>query len=180
MLEEALLCSKSNPIHTIFTNCAPFIHSISTPYPFPYGFPLHWRALPETMDLYRIRCMCVYYPGTYIWSHFTTESQGWDIKYKTYKMQFQVTCATSKCKPIRFKFCMRGFPITAQYPTKGSSKISIFNFSHVRYWHPNLYRHETFSILWDNNLMSPKKIGWKLKQIFLENDVLVTSCVTWF
>ena len=52
-------------------------------------------------------------------------------------MQIQVTCATSKCKPIRFKFCMRGFSITAQYPTKGRSKISIFNFSHVRYWHPN-------------------------------------------
>ena len=54
-------------------------------------------------------------------------------------MHIQVTCATSKCKPIRFKFCMRGFPITAQYPTKGRSKISIFNFSHVRYWHPSIY-----------------------------------------
>ena len=58
--------------------------------------------------------------------------------YDRKKMQIQVTCATSKCKPIRFKFCMRGFPITAQYPTKGRSKISIFNFSHVRYWHPNV------------------------------------------
>ena len=53
-------------------------------------------------------------------------------------MQIQVTCASSKCKPIRFKFCMRGFPITAQYPTKGRSKIFIFNFSHERYWHPNV------------------------------------------
>ena len=35
---------KSNPIHQIFTKSAPF-PSISTPYPFPYGFPLHWRAL---------------------------------------------------------------------------------------------------------------------------------------
>ena len=41
---KSTLCPKSNPIPTIFTNCAPF-HSISTPYPFPYGFPLHWRAL---------------------------------------------------------------------------------------------------------------------------------------
>ena len=53
-------------------------------------------------------------------------------------MHIQVTCATSKCKPIRFKFCMRGFPITTQYHTKSHSKISIFNFSHVCYWHPNL------------------------------------------
>ena len=65
----------------------------------------------------------------------TKESPGWDIKCKIHKMQIKVTCATSKCKPIRFKFCMRGFPITAQYPTKGRSKISIFNFSQVRYWH---------------------------------------------
>ena len=35
---------KSKPIHNIFTKCAPF-PSISNPYPFPYGFPLHWRAL---------------------------------------------------------------------------------------------------------------------------------------
>ena len=34
------LCPISNPIHKIFTNRAPF-PSISTPYPFPYGFPLH-------------------------------------------------------------------------------------------------------------------------------------------
>ena len=35
---------KSKPIHNLFTNCAPF-PSISNPYPSPYGFPLHWRAL---------------------------------------------------------------------------------------------------------------------------------------
>ena len=35
---------KSKPIHNHFTNCAPF-PSISNPYPFPYGFLLHWRAL---------------------------------------------------------------------------------------------------------------------------------------
>ena len=40
---------KSNPIHMIFTNCAPF-PSISNPYPFPYGFPLHWRALVYTIS----------------------------------------------------------------------------------------------------------------------------------
>ena len=35
---------KSKPIHNLFTNCAPF-PSISNPCPFPYGFPLQWRAL---------------------------------------------------------------------------------------------------------------------------------------
>ena len=42
--------SKYKPIHLsqIITNCAPF-PSIFTPYPFPYGFSLHWGALTMTI-----------------------------------------------------------------------------------------------------------------------------------
>ena len=32
-------------------------------------------------------------------------------------------------------------PITTRYHTKGRSKISIFNFYHVRYWHPSTYHY---------------------------------------
>ena len=40
-----------NPIQSIrFSQIVPHFHSISTPYPFPYGFPLHWRALPITTN----------------------------------------------------------------------------------------------------------------------------------
>ena len=102
-----------------------------------------WRRLscsrcrkPWTSSVH-IRCMCVYYPDIY-YRTLRRKAQAGTSNVKIHKMQIQVTCAASKCKPIRFKFCMRGFPITAQYPTKaqGPLKISIFNFSHVRYWHP--------------------------------------------
>ena len=69
----------------------------------------------------------------------TVLAHGNGVNVKIHKMQIQVTCATSKCKPIGFKFCMRGFPITAQYPTKGRSKIFIFNFSNVRYGYPTVH-----------------------------------------
>ena len=40
------LHSAPNPIQSIrFSQIMPHFHSISTPYPFPYGVPLHWRAL---------------------------------------------------------------------------------------------------------------------------------------
>ena len=38
--------SAPNPIQSIrFSQIVPHFHSISTPYPLPYGFPPHWRAL---------------------------------------------------------------------------------------------------------------------------------------
>ena len=41
-----MLRSAPNPIQSIrFSQIVPRFHSISTPYPFPYGFPPHWRAL---------------------------------------------------------------------------------------------------------------------------------------
>ena len=44
---KAKLCP--NPIQSIrFSQIVPHFHSISTPCPFPYGFPPHWRALLDT------------------------------------------------------------------------------------------------------------------------------------
>ena len=52
---------------------------------------------------------------------------------------------------------MRVFPITAQYPTKGRSKISIFNFSHVRYWYPNTHTH-THTVSLSTVALSPIRV----------------------
>ena len=53
--------SKSKPIHNFLTNCAPF-PSISNPYPFPYGFPLHWRALVPPPGHTSAPCHCQKHP----------------------------------------------------------------------------------------------------------------------
>ena len=74
---------------------------------------------------------------------------------------------------VFLRFWMRGFPIIAQYPTKGRSNISIFSFSHVRYGHPSRRSRGIRWRTWDSPMRIPLHFFDEGRHVRVPGKVLV-------